>query len=444
MKAVRNNIITAAVLAAIGFAGCSSLMAQTVAYYPATTGYSMSYVRATPAQPTYLPVVASTPVASPVILAADQIDVLTAPIALYPDPLLAVLLPAATYPNDITAAATWLRSNPQPTDETVNAQPWDRSVKALVRYPTVLQQLADNMDWTQALGSAFINQERDVMESIQRLRAKAQAQGNLSDNTDQTIVADQGAIQILPTSADYIYVPVYDPGLVYSYPYTIGYWGFGFGFFFNDFCCDWRHFHVRCGFDNRIFWNGSFRGGRVILRGNAVGLAAVSRPWVRDISRPAPIMPQRFVSGLSLGSLGAVNSMAGRMPSWNRSSATPTFRAPQVKTPSFSASSRAMAPTFRSQPQFESPQRSVPASSFQGESMTRSPSSLPVYRGESTPSFRSAPAPASSYSAPAFRSDGGWGGSFSGSAPSYGGGRGYSNGGGFGGGGRGGGGGGHR
>ncbi|MCL2640079.1 MAG: DUF3300 domain-containing protein [Phycisphaerales bacterium] len=418
------NVMTAAVLAAIGFAGSQTGKAQV---YPPTSAY--------------IPITPAATAASPIILAAYQVDELTGPIALYPDPLLAALLPATTYPQDIAAAWAWLKRNPQPTDEAIAAMPWDRSVKALIRYPTVLQQLADNMEWTQALGAAFINQERDVMESIQRLRGKAQAQGNLSNNADQVVVADQGYIQVLPATPDYIYVPVYDPFVVYSYPSDIGFWRFGFGFFFNDFVCDWRHFHVRVGFDNR-FW----RDGRVIVRRNAgLNLATMSRPWVRDASRPLPVMPPRFVGG-GPNHRGSVwgNPMPGRLPDRNHGftapptrNAAPAFHSPQVPT-----QPRATTPPVRSlPPRFEPPPRSVPVPNVQSQPKMYNPSA-PVFRSEPTPSFRSNPTP-SVRSAPApepsFRGNGG-GGSFERS----GGGGGFSGahggGGGGGGGGRGGGG----
>src|SRR5580692_5488029 len=106
---------------------------------------------------------------APVTLTPPQIDQLLGSIALYPDPLLALIFPAATYPQDITAANQWLASNPNPTEADIAAQNWDDSIKGLVHYPTVLKMMTDQIDWTQTVGAAFLDQQKDVLASVQRL-----------------------------------------------------------------------------------------------------------------------------------------------------------------------------------------------------------------------------------------------------------------------------------
>jgi hypothetical protein len=220
------------------------------------------------------------------LLTAEQIDQLTGPIALYPDPLLAQLLPAATYPDDIAAAAGWIAQNPQPTEDGINAQPWDPSVKTIAHYPTVLQQMSSNMEWTQALGSAFINQPQDVMDSIQRLRGQAQAVGNLYTTPEQQVVADNNYIEILPAQPDFVFVPVYDVQFIFfernHHP------RFHDRFHLRgDFGFDWRNHWVSRGFD----WDHFRPGHAVEHRGGDM----TARPWTRDNHRPLPVMPPKYV-----------------------------------------------------------------------------------------------------------------------------------------------------
>ena len=143
----------------------------------------------------------------------DQLDNLLAPVALYPDPLLAQLLVAATYPDEIDQAARFLRASPDPAG--IDAEPWDVSVKAVAHYPEVLSWMADSLDWAVAVGQAYAWQPEDVMAAIQRLRAEARAVGNLETGPQQEVADDDGAIEIWPADDDSIYVPVYDPDVVY-------------------------------------------------------------------------------------------------------------------------------------------------------------------------------------------------------------------------------------
>src|SRR5580658_10972479 len=116
-------------------------------------------------------------------LSDADLDTLLAPIALYPDPLLAQILPASTVPGDIVMASRYVAAKKDP--DKVDAQPWEESVKALARYPEVLQMMDEKLDWTTELGQAFIAQPDDVFNSIQRLQAKAQSVGNLKDTPQQ-------------------------------------------------------------------------------------------------------------------------------------------------------------------------------------------------------------------------------------------------------------------
>jgi hypothetical protein len=147
------------------------------------------------------------------LLTADQIDTLVAPIALYPDALVAQIFPAATFPIQVVQAARWVKANPDLTG--LDAQDWDESIKALARYPQVLNMMDEKLDWTTNLGTAFVTQQQDVLNSVQQLRVKAQVAGNLATTPQQTVIVEKETIQIVPTDPQIIYVPVYNPTVVY-------------------------------------------------------------------------------------------------------------------------------------------------------------------------------------------------------------------------------------
>jgi len=180
----------------------------------------------------------------------EQLDQMLGPIALYPDPLVALILPASTVPADLTLAAGYLAASGAPGG--IDAQPWDPSVKALARYPDVVKWMNDNLDWTQALGAAFAQQPADVMKSIQQLRAQARAAGTLVNTPQQQVDLEGDAIRIVPAKPDTIYVPEYDPAIVYETP--VGYDGpfiaFGLGFpvgAWLGYECDWDDFGIWVG-----------------------------------------------------------------------------------------------------------------------------------------------------------------------------------------------------
>jgi hypothetical protein len=166
----------------------------------------------------------------------EQLDSLVAPIALFSDPLLATTLAASTYPLEIIQLQQWMERNKNLKDkalaDAVAKQPWDPSVQSLAVTPDVVQRLAGNIQWTTDLGNAFLAQQSDVMEAVQRMRAKAQGTGNLKTSAQQTVeTKTEGGKQVIvvePAQNDVVYVPSYDSTVVYGppppaypyYPYT--------------------------------------------------------------------------------------------------------------------------------------------------------------------------------------------------------------------------------
>lgn len=149
-----------------------------------------------------------------------ELDRLLAPVALYPDSLLSQVLMAATYPADVVEAARWSRANPHLAgDEAVRAadgQDWDPSVKSLLAFPHLLQRMDEKLDWTRALGEAFLAREPQVMDTVQQLRRRAHAAGHLRSD-ERILVQPQGqAIAIAPVQPHLVYVPYYDPLVVYG------------------------------------------------------------------------------------------------------------------------------------------------------------------------------------------------------------------------------------
>jgi hypothetical protein len=155
------------------------------------------------------------------VLSADDLDALVAPVALYPDALLAQVLVAATYPLEIVKAARWTAANADAEGEAradaAEAEGWDPSITVLAAgFPTVVAHMADDIDWTESLGDAVLTQTDDVMDAVQRQRARAAALGNLDSNDAQTVTLEDDAISIAPADPEVIYVPAYDPTLVYA------------------------------------------------------------------------------------------------------------------------------------------------------------------------------------------------------------------------------------
>jgi uncharacterized membrane protein YgcG len=196
----------------------------------------------------------------------EQLEQLVAPIALYPDSLMAQILAASTFPEQLVDADRWVQSHLDLKDEAlaqaVDQMRWDPSVKALVAFPSVLGNMDKNLSWTSSLGDAYYNQEQDVMEAIQVMRRRAQEAGNLNSTPKQVVTTEGSDIEIQPINPEIVYVPAYNPWMVYGgpivawpgwYPYP-GIWydgpalffgvGFGIGFF-GDYGWGWHHW----GFD---------------------------------------------------------------------------------------------------------------------------------------------------------------------------------------------------
>ena len=152
----------------------------------------------------------------------EQLDQLVAPIALYPDSLLAQIFMASTYPLEVVQAARWVKTNKNLKADALavalEKENWDPSVKSLVNFPQVLDMMNERLDWTQKMGDAFLAQQKDVMDTVQQLRAKAQAAGNLKTTEQQTVVVEKETqtIIIQPVNPQVVYVPAYNPTVVYG------------------------------------------------------------------------------------------------------------------------------------------------------------------------------------------------------------------------------------
>ena len=176
------------------------------------------------AQQTSAPPVPAATSASAKTFSQQDLDQILAPIALYPDALLAQIFMASTYPLEIVEAARWVKANPNVKDkaleDAMQKQTWDPSVKSLTTVPQVLGQMNDKLDWTQKLGDAFLAQQKEVMSTVQSLRAKAKAAGNLESNGQQVVkveTQDNQTIYVIESpQSDVIYVPTYDPTVVYG------------------------------------------------------------------------------------------------------------------------------------------------------------------------------------------------------------------------------------
>jgi hypothetical protein len=211
-------------------------------------------------------------------LTPQQIDNMVAPIALYPDALVAQILSGATYPTEIVEADRFVQQNKNLSQSDlmtkINAQNWDPSVKALSQFPSVLDNMSQNLTWTSSLGQAFYFQQADVMASVQRLRKEAKAAGNLKSTSQQTVVQqDPQTIIIQPANPQVVYVPTYNATVVYGTPYSppgystgamvaTGLISFGVGMAvgaaINNSCCGW-------GWNS---WGCGWHGGNVVYQRN--------------------------------------------------------------------------------------------------------------------------------------------------------------------------------
>jgi hypothetical protein len=202
------------------------------------------------------------PPTAPVQLSAQELQQLVAPIALYPDALVAQILAASTYPTEIVEADRWIQNHPNVKGEElakeVDKQSWDPSVKALTQFPSVLENMDKNLSWTSSLGDAYANQQQNVTDAVQTLRQQANKNGHLDSNEQEKVVTQGNTIVIEPANPEVVYVPQYDPWLVYGAPIVAypGWYpepgiflagvgiGFGLGFgvgYFGGFGWGWHH-----------------------------------------------------------------------------------------------------------------------------------------------------------------------------------------------------------
>ncbi len=252
----------------------------------------------------------------------EQLQQLVAPIALYPDSLVAQILAASTFPEQVVEADRWVQAHPDLKGDdlakAVDQQPWDPSVKALTAFPSVLGNMDKNLSWTSSLGDAYYNQQQDVTDAVQVMRQRAQAAGDLKTTPQQVVTAQGSTIVIEPADPDVVYVPAYDPWIVYGDPllpwpgwydypgiwYGGPYLSFGFGFpigFFGGFGWGWgswgfdwyhhypiynhnRYFSRSTTFYNRDnFYRGEAARGGFAGRGNfGRAPAATARPFNGD------------------------------------------------------------------------------------------------------------------------------------------------------------------
>jgi len=193
----------------------------TYVFLAATAGWNVGHAQAPSAPPPFKP---------------EEIEALVAPIALYPDDLLSQVLMASTYPLEVVQAARWVKANPNVKGDAavkaVENQSWDVSVKSLVAFPEVLTPMDEKLDWTQKLGDAFLADQKAVLDAVQRLRQQAEKSGNLQSSEQQKVIVEQAApqqtiIKIEPANPQVIYVPAYNPTIVYGawlYPAYPPYW----------------------------------------------------------------------------------------------------------------------------------------------------------------------------------------------------------------------------
>jgi hypothetical protein len=234
------------------------------------------------------PAQAASPQAQASKIPADQLDSLVAPIALYPDTLLAQTLVASTYPLELIQLQQWLARNQglkdQALADAVAKQSWDPSIQALAGLPDVVKRLADDIQWTTDLGNAFLAQQSDVMDAVQRMRKKAQDKGNLKSTEQQKVetqvVQSKSVIVIEQANPQVLYVPSYDPVVAYGppvypypyYPYYPGYYAAGVAISFGvglamgawwggGWGCGWGNNNININNNNNFIRNSNIGGG---------------------------------------------------------------------------------------------------------------------------------------------------------------------------------------
>jgi Protein of unknown function (DUF3300) len=402
------------------------------------------------------------------LLTPEQLDTMVAPVALYPDPLLGQVLAASTYPLEVVEAQQWLQQNPnlhgQDLLNAARQQNWDPSVQALVAFPDILTLLNRDVRWTGDLGNAYLAQQQDVMNAVQRMRFRARQNGRLESTPQQTVTTQsqngQDAVVIEPANPQEVYVPVYNPDYVWGPP-AYGYYpplwypsvGFGFGFgpgiyiggFFPSWGafgwggwglgwgwgCGWfgggiyvnNFFFSRYGFRGNGFYNGV---GRYAWQHDAFHRAGV--PY-RNASVAARFNNSSFAAGrMNATAVNGSRSLGGRSFAGNTARSFNGAASPAARAGNYGGGNYSNA--YRG---------------AQGGAYNRTPAyGGQAYRGNASPGYSAAPRAYSAPSAPRSFSGGGGAPSFGGGgggARSFGGGGGGAH---FGGGGGGHAGGGHR
>jgi hypothetical protein len=302
-----------------------------------------------PAQPAP-PAPQSSDQGPPQLLTGPQLDNLVSPVALYPDPLLGQVLAASTYPLEIVELGQWQQQNRnlrgQQLIDAAKQMNWDPSVQALVAFPDAVTMLTRDIRWTTDLGNAFLTQQADVMNAVQRMRAAARNNGRLNSGPQQTVTTEtqdgQTAIQIQPTDPQIVYVPTYNPAYVWGPPIwgaypplyypPIGY-GFGFGYpcylggFFGGFLGFGGWGWGLGWFGHGLFVNGLFFN-HYGFHGYGYGGLGARGAWAHNpehrlgVSYPNRAVANRYNSGAFRGAGANRGAAAGGWRSFNRGSGT--------------------------------------------------------------------------------------------------------------------------
>ena len=353
-----------------------------------------------PSSAVYVETTGPQPVAqegAPAGIPSGVLDRLLGPIALYPDPLLALILAASTAPADVSAASAYLVQYGDMTR--IDSQPWDPSVRALAHYPAVLSWMAENMEWTRALGSAFLASPAAVMQSVQRLRERAVAAGALRSTPQQQVVVQDNEIEILPAEPDWIYAPAYDPDVVYSDEPYDGYGGpfMNFGEAYPvgpwlSYCPDWGDGCVWIG--GWGAWHG--RGGWHHPRFDREHAPPGAHRWKLPAPGPGSAPPVRGWHGDSVPLPHPSISAPTAPPSHSKHPAAPpgvqASAVPAPRTPTGAPVSAVTVPTMHAPP-VDRPRLERPAEPVQGGSQAAAsaPRTPPAEGAQRVPRFVEAP-----------------------------------------------------
>ena len=310
------------------------------------------------------------PPSAPPQRSVADLEKLVAPIALYPDPLIAAMLPASVYPLEIVQAARFVANTNNLAN--LDAQPWDENVKAVARVPEAIQKMNDDLAWTMELGEAFLAQDKDVMDAIQSMRAKAQKAGTLQTTPQQVVVVTNVIIektveqqvvvvtntivQIQPANPQVIYVPTYNPYTVYYPPPAYVYnpyaplvtfaAGVAVGAILAN-NCNWRYGGVYVGHHGAVVWGGGGYHGNVNVNVNKN--VNINNTTINNANRTANTMEKWQPSQSRLSKSGTPNAAASAKTmearGWGSGSARPSTQPTQVARPTTSTGSVGSRPS---------------------------------------------------------------------------------------------------